>query len=233
MKKYFCIQCGREITNTKHGSTYCRKHGYQILKYGKMLDSNPRNKFDPNEFRFVDGHVEFDTYNLPSLDVAHTYLIDSEDYPLVSKYKWASAKNGYAVSTDNKLFLHRLVTHAIPGQQVDHINLDVFDNRKNNLRLCGNALNSSNRKPYNKLSIKGVEEHKSTRKFSAYIRVGYKQYHSPCYQTVAEAAFARFILEQLFGEEPLTQFNDDYIKVLSEEQKTNIINGIKAKFNIE
>ena len=62
-KKYFCKQCGREFFNDKHGSTYCRKHGYQIEKYGYCLDSNPRNKFDANEFRFKSNNcVEFDTY---------------------------------------------------------------------------------------------------------------------------------------------------------------------------
>lgn len=233
MERKFCIQCGREILNSKHGSTYCRKHGYQMEKYGKLLDSNPRNKFDPNEFRFIGNDiVEFDTYESPSYNVHKTYIIDAEDYPEVSKYKWVSDNSGYAKSVNNNLFLHRLLLNAKIGQQVDHINLNILDNRKENLRICNNSLNSSNRKPYGKLSIKGVEKHKNG-KYSAYFRINDKQYHSPCYTTAEEASFARFILEQLFRAEKLTQFNSEYINSLSIEQKTNIIQGIKNKFNVE
>lgn len=236
-KKYFCKQCGREFFNDKHGSTYCRKHGYQIEKYGYCLDSNPRNKFDANEFRFKsDNCVEFDTYKEPSWYVDKTYIIDSEDYPLVSKYHWVSGADGYArtkLSNGKMVLLHRLLMEAKPGQQVDHINLNTFDNRKNNLRICNNSLNSSNRKPYNKLGVKGVEFHKRENKYSAYFRIDNKQYHSPCYKTIEEASFARFILEQLFRKEKLTQFNNSYINNLTFEQKENIIDGIKRKFNIE
>lgn len=234
MKKYFCKQCGREILNTKHGSTYCRKHGYQLEKYGKFLDANPRNKFDSNEFRFVGNDiVEMDTYKSPTFEVDKTYLIDAEDYPLVSKYKWVTTNNGYAKSTNSNIYLHRLLVNSKLGQQVDHINVNVFDNRKCNLRICNNSLNSSNRKPYNKLNIKGIELHKTKNLYSAYFRINNKQYHSPCYKTKEEATFARFILEQIFREEVLTQFNEKEIKSLSIEQKENIINGIKKKFNIE
>lgn len=233
MEKKFCIQCGREILNSKHGSTYCRKHGYQMKKYGHCLDSNPRCKFDPNEFRFVGNDVvEFDTYNTLG-DVVSTYIIDAKDYPIVSKYKWVTAKNGYAVVANEGISLHRLLMNAKIGQQVDHININILDNRKENLRICGNSLNSSNRKPYNKLNIKGVEYHKSQKKFSAYLRVNNKQYHSPCYYTKEEAMFARFILEQLFLKDRLTQFTSEYINTLTVEQKSNIINGIKIKFNVE
>lgn len=232
-KRFFCKQCGREFFTIKHDSTYCRKHGYQIEKYGHCLDSNPRTKFDSNEFRFIgNDKVEFDTYTEVTCDINKTYTIDAEDYPVVSKYHWTTTSNGYA-KNNNNVFLHRLLLDAKPGQQVDHINLDITDNRKNNLRICNNALNSSNRKPYNKLNIKGVEYHKRNNKYSAYFRVNYKQYHSPCYKTIEEAAFARFILEQLFRKEKLTQFNSSYINTLTLEQKEYIISSVKNKFNIE
>lgn len=233
MERKFCIQCGREILNTKHGSTYCRKHGYQLRKYGKLLDTNPRNKFDANEFRFIGNDVvEFDTYESPSYYVHKSYLIDAEDYPEVSKYKWVSDSRGYAKCINTSTLLHRMILNAKPGQQVDHIDLNVLDNRKKNLRICNNSLNSSNRKPYGKLNIKGVEKHRNG-KYSAYFRKDDKQYHSPCYQTKEEAAFARFILEQLFRKEKLSQFNSDYINNLSIDQKVKIIQGIKDKFNVE
>lgn len=231
-KKYFCKHCGREILNNNHDTDYCRKHGYQLKKYGKFLDSNPRNKFDSNEFRFLGNDiVEFDVYDNKTFNVIATFKIDAEDYPNVSKYKWHLQNNYTATLKDNKrLYLHRLIMNAKEGQQVDHINLDTTDNRKSNLRIVNNSLNSVNRKPYNKLDIKGVEFHKKINKYSAYIRVNYKQYHSPCYSTIEEASFARFILEQCFVKDTLTQFNN--YDSLNDIQKEKIINSIKLKFNL-
>lgn len=232
MKEFYCIVCGRKH-NGRHSPMYCRKHQYQIEKYGRVLDNNPRNKFDPNEFRFLDnGIVEFDTYLEPSMNVYRTYLIDADDYPLVSKYKWHTNVQGYAISS-NLQSLHRLITNAKPGQQVDHINLDMTDNRKSNLRIANNSLNQTNRKPYNQLQIKGVQYHKFANKYSAYFRMYGKQYHSTCYNTKEEAAFARFILEQMFRKGPLTQFSTELINTLSEPIKKKIIDDLKRKFNRE
>lgn len=229
MKENYCIICGRKISG-KNSTKYCKKHHLQIQKYGKALDNNPRTKFDPNEFRFVGNDiVEFDTYDVNG-NVVSTYKIDAEDYPLVSKYKWRTIK-GYASYGSTIHYLHRIITNAKEGQQIDHINLDITDNRKSNLRIADNSLNQSNKKGYNKYGIKGIEYHKTLNKWSAYFRINNKQYHSPCYITKEEAAFARFILEQMFRVEKLTQFSTDLTNSLSEDQKSNIIQSIKHKFN--
>jgi hypothetical protein len=229
MSEHYCITCGRKITG-KSSTTYCRKHHHQIQKYGKTLDTNPRTKFDPNEFRFLGNNiVEFDTYD--SLEnVIATYKIDAEDYPEVSKHKWRTIK-GYASYGSSIHYLHRFIMNAKDGQQVDHINIDITDNRKCNLRFADNSLNQSNKKGYNQYGIKGIEYHKSLDKWSAYFRMDNKQYHSPCYKTKEEAVFARFILEQMFRKDYLFQFTSDLVNTLSEGQKSNIIQGIKRKFN--
>ena len=151
MKENYCIICGRKIGG-KSSTKYCKKHLNQIQKYGKVLDNNPRNKFDPNEFRFIGNDiVEFDTYDVIG-NVVATYKIDAEDYPLVSKYKWRTIK-GYASHGSSINYLHRLVTHAKDGQQVDHINLDITDNRKCNLRNVTKSQNGMNHvKPTNNTS---------------------------------------------------------------------------------
>lgn len=225
----YCIVCGRLITNNK-SSVYCSKHHGQMLKYGKVLDNNPRTKFDANEFRFIGNDiVEFDTYDAIG-NVVSTYKIDAEDYPIVSKFKWRTIK-GYASYGSKIHYLHRLIMHPKPGQQIDHINLDITDNRKTNLRIADNSLNQTNKKGYNKYRIKGIEYHKHLNKWSAYFRINNKQYHSPCYFTAEEAAFARFILEQMFRTEPIKQFTSDLINTLTVEQKSAIIAGLKSKFN--
>lgn len=230
MKDYFCVSCGRKH-NGKHSSKYCRKHQWQLSKFGRLLDNNPRTKFDYNDFRFKESYVEFDTY-LSSGEIHSTYIIDIEDYPLVSKYKWNTNQAGYArTSIKGKgMLLHRLIMIPKEGQQVDHINTDILDNRKSNLRLCNNSLNVSNRKGYNALGVKGVEKSKQG-KYSAYFRIDGKQYHSNMYDSIEEASFARFILEQKFREETLHQFHEDLHHNLSEETKSKIIDDINSKFD--
>lgn len=229
MTENYCIVCGRKISG-KHSTKYCKKHHWQLQKYGKFLDNNPRTKFDPNEFRFIGKDtVEFDTYDVNG-NVVSTYKIDAEDYPIVSKYKWRTIK-GYASYGGKIHYLHRLIMQAKEGQQIDHINLDITDNRKCNLRVADNSLNQNNKRGYNKYGTKGIEYHKALNKWSACFRIDNKQYHSPCYSTEEEAAFARFIMEQMFRKEVLTQFSEHLINTLASSQKEYIIQGLKNKFN--
>ena len=174
MKENYCIICGRKIGG-KSSTKYCKKHLNQIQKYGKVLDNNPRNKFDPNEFRFIGNDiVEFDTYDVIG-NVVATYKIDAEDYPLVSKYKWRTIK-GYASHGSSINYLHRLVTHAKDGQQVDHINLDITDNRKCNLRIVTRSQNGMNRgvQSNNKTGVTGVTFYEPYDKWNSQIALNGK-----------------------------------------------------------
>lgn len=228
-KVQYCPICGRRNTS-EFANGYCNKHKTQLDKYGHVLDYNPRTKYDPNEFRFIGDRVEFDTYKLPTNDVNKTYIIDAEDYPKVSRYKWQTLSTGYAGTrnpeTKKILLLHRFIMDAKPGQEVDHINQNITDNRKENLRYADNGLNMANRKPYNSLQIKGIEQQKSG-KYSAYIRREGKQYHSNVYETIEEAQFARYILEQMVYPEGLNQGSTI---ALSENKKKQIIEQLTHKF---
>ena len=77
----------------------------------------------------------------------HTYIpstkgffikIDRDDYEEISKWKWSDCR-GYAVSfsrwPEPRVRMHRLLMGAKEGQIVDHINGDIRDNRKCNLRF--------------------------------------------------------------------------------------------------
>lgn len=221
-----CPVCGR-LHTYKSFNSLCKKHLHQLQKYGKFLDNNPRTKFDPNEIRIKGDIAELDIYNLQG-NVIKTFKFDAEDYPLVSKYKWNLSKTGYCRSGKHSLFLHRLVMGVPEGSQIDHINLDITDNRKCNLRICQNGLNSANRKPYNKWNLKGIEKHNNG-KWSAYIRKDNKQYHSPTFNTQEEALFARYILEQyIYPNDVLTQHNTIDI---NENLKQNVIDRTLNKLN--
>lgn len=101
-------------------------------------------------------------------------IIDTEDFELVSKYKWNYLKIGYASTSvggrKNKitLYMHRVIMCPCNGFVVDHINGNKLDNRKANLRLCLQSENSKNRiKSSNRnktSSYKGVYKRKDGRK---------------------------------------------------------------------
>jgi hypothetical protein len=68
-------------------------------------------------------------------------IVDAADYPDLSRYRWHVVFNPdrgtyYAVrnvyradGTVEKVWMHRAIMQAPPGQQVDHANRDTLDNR--------------------------------------------------------------------------------------------------------
>lgn len=102
-------------------------------------------------------------------------LIDDEDFELVSQYKWCayfSGGNWYARSNAQinykrvTLKLHTLVLGKILQKvEIDHVNRDGLDNRKENLRVCTHQENSCNRrKRVGKSQFKGVQLFKGRKK---------------------------------------------------------------------
>lgn len=77
-------------------------------------------------------------------------LIDDDDYPLVSRFKWSYDKNGYVVrkikrnGRQKKILLHRFLRDAPAGFDVDHTNKHKLDNRRKNLRLATRSQNNAN-----------------------------------------------------------------------------------------
>ena len=96
-------------------------------------------------------------------------IVDEEDYDKVvnaisKRAKWyvhspPPSKKFYAMNGSRKLLIHRIVLDAPAGMDVDHINGDPLDNRKENLRICTRSENCRNRKVRNtsKSGFKGVE----------------------------------------------------------------------------
>ena len=82
----------------------------------------------------------------------HLFLIDAEDLPTISEFKWSVSSDGDGrmyVSTrigKKKIYLHRMLLDAPDGQRVDHRNGDPLDNRKANLRLATHQQNMFNRR---------------------------------------------------------------------------------------
>ena len=87
-------------------------------------------------------------------------LVDDKDYVSLSRYKWhyvnVGSKRGYARTAQGGLYMHRVILGAVKkSDEVDHINRDTLDNRRDNIRLVDRTQNSYN-KPLLKNNTSGV-----------------------------------------------------------------------------
>ena len=128
----------------------CSKHKKQIYEYGKIIDPTPRTQQDKNEIVICDTYAEIIIRDRKN-NVLGKAIIDLDDLDKIKKYKWRldSRKdklNGYiaAGNSKNRITLHRLILNYDGPLQVDHINRNKLDNRKENLRIVPNVTNSQN-----------------------------------------------------------------------------------------
>lgn len=73
--------------------------------------------------------------------------ISKEDYPSLSKYRWYYDR-GYALTSlkNKRVRMHHMVAgKPNEGMQIDHINRDRLDNRRENLRIVTPAQNGKNK----------------------------------------------------------------------------------------
>lgn len=87
-------------------------------------------------------------------------IVDDDDARLVDGPSWRIGTHGYAVAaiSGRDVLMHRLILQAPRGMDCDHINHDLLDNRRCNLRLCSHAENMANRRmgKNNKLGVRCV-----------------------------------------------------------------------------
>jgi hypothetical protein len=97
--------------------------------------------------------------------------------------------------------MHRVVNKTPENLLCDHINGNVLDNRKENLRSCTNQENTFNAKIKNKSGYKGVCWHKRISKWNANIRINDKLIHLGYFEDIYEAAATyNSAAKEYFGE---------------------------------
>lgn len=108
-------------------------------------------------------------------------LVDDEDYVWLSQFKWhavthSSGRISYArrmvKNSDGKvgaMSMHRAIMQPPDDMQIDHINHNGLDNRKENLRVCDVSTNARNRRKRTGSHSKyiGVTKHKKSGKWVA------------------------------------------------------------------
>lgn len=94
------------------------------------------------------------TYNISMAKIQLTnttdvMLLDDEDYPVLSRFKWHKSDGGYAITQvdGRSIRAHLLIMGTRPRKLVcDHRNRNRLDNRKCNLRWVTQKDNANNRK---------------------------------------------------------------------------------------
>jgi hypothetical protein len=105
-----------------------------------------------------------------------------------NSYVWTSLKKG-----TTPLRLHRLISDAPGGLDVDHINGNKLDNRKCNLRLVTRGQNNQNQKisrSNTKSNVRGVAWFSRDKKWRAYVNFNGKQIHLGYFDTKEAAAIS-------------------------------------------
>jgi AP2 domain len=129
-------------------------------------------------------------------------LVDDRDYERVRRYKWHFTGRYAQTRTPSPerkhLLLHRFLLEAPTGIQVDHVNGDPLDCRRNNMRLTDSRGNNRNRRPLAAWNgrppsskYKGVwYERHGLRSWRAGISVGSRRMYLGRFQSEDEAALA-------------------------------------------
>jgi hypothetical protein len=165
------------------GKMLCRKHYLQMYKKGKI----ERTRFDKHEFVCNEKYCKINIYNRKQ-DVICKVKVDKEDLERVIEHKWSLDSNGYLFTNINKkrLALHQFILGKKEGYDIDHINSDRIDNRKENLRYATRSQNLMNKR-----NVLGITWDKNRKKWLAQITVNKKHINLGRYDNKEEALKVR------------------------------------------
>lgn len=131
-------------------------------------------------------------------------LVDDEDFDRLNGFRWSVTWNKHTKSFNatrssprvngkrHTIRMHREILNAKLGEEVDHINHDTVDNRRENLRLCSTGQNCVNRRRRvdNTSGFKGVSWDNGHGKWRSRLMVNRKPHYLGRFATALEAAIA-------------------------------------------
>lgn len=125
-------------------------------------------------------------------------LIDEIDLDPIRDYNWC-LNNGYLYGVNGKYIgqlFHRMIAERMGldlSNEIDHIDGDILNNKRNNLRSATHSQNMFNRKKQknNTSGYRGVSWHKRAKRWSAYIRYQKKLIHLGYFDGLIQAAKTR------------------------------------------
>ncbi len=139
----------------------------------------------------------------------HVTVVDDDQFEKLAQYRWHTSGSGYAIrfvggrKNHRIIHIHREIFGTVPdGMEIDHINMNRMDNRRENLRLATRQQNRFNQNVRidNKLRLKGINYIPSINKYRARISMNGATKDLGCHQTVEGAIMAhRLAAEELHG----------------------------------
>lgn len=126
------------------------------------------------------------------------WICDAEDRQFLERFKWhikKDKKTSYVYTNvkiggkQTSLSMHRLICGLV-ASEIDHINRDGLDNRKENLRFCSSKQNQCNRVRQNSHGYRGVYLPKNSSNFAFQIQFDGKKYQKSGFATAEAAARA-------------------------------------------
>ena len=148
--KGICEVCGSEknVRFYQKKQVLCGKHREQMRRFGKIRERTLASKNLYINHSPVNGVMEIVAYDR-KLNEKGRALIDPEDYDKVSAVgSWCIDSNGYVIN-HRAGKLHQVIMGTRRGLEIDHINRNKLDNRKENLRFVTHRKNTQNRKTNN------------------------------------------------------------------------------------
>ena len=162
-----------------------------------------------NVEKFIERTKKYNFYDLTGeYGIGYTsntnrpFYFDLEEYDKIKKYCWRENDKGYilAFHKGKDIRMHKLFVNS---DFVDHINHNIADNRKENLRPTTNSQNQMNAKlrTNNTSGITGVHWDKRRRKWIATLTLNKKRIQLGAFNNFDDAVKARKEAEEkYFGE---------------------------------
>lgn len=134
-------------------------------------------------------------------------IIDDDDFWELAQWKWNIGGSGYAERTRRVgeqwhtmiIRMHCWIMRPPKKMEVDHINGNKLDNRRENLRVITSSQNKMNQgvRKNNKLGVKGIYFHEKRKRFIAQIQANGKSFHLGYFVDLesAKAAYSKAVME--------------------------------------
>jgi hypothetical protein len=160
-----------------------------------------KNKRKYNEYKFLNDFVIGKTFK------NEEFIFDKDDYDKIKNFCWVINKNKYVVANNidakKVIYFHRFILNANKEQEIDHINHQKNDNRKENLRFVSHGENMMNGiiSKRNKTGIIGVCFDDVNNKWQSQIRIKGKNKKLGRFLDIKDAIYARLCAEkEYFGD---------------------------------
>ena len=139
-------------------------------------------------------------------------LVDDEDYSDLMRFKWFAFKKGNSFyvrrnspmvqGRQSAILMHRVIINPSDDLEIDHINGDGLDNRKENLRIVTHRQNCQNRHEVKTSRYPGVHWNKMKKKWHSLIQVNGIRKHLGYFKDELDAATTYRVACVVLGGDP-------------------------------